>query len=765
MAQVYPVIMCGGAGTRLWPMSRPSRPKQFVRLIGGYSLFQQTALRAAEIDGFHRLVIVTGHNQAHFVRRQLDEIGLDADILLEPKGRDSAPAIAAAALHLHELDQDSVAVILASDHHIPDSQAFLKYVAPAIEHAQSREKIVTLGIQPTSPSTAYGYIKPSALNAQVSDVVQFLEKPTAERAKQFIKDGYLWNSGNFISSASHLLKELEEEAPELLAGVKSSLDNAVRSASTIKLGAEFRSVDPVSFDIAVMEKTKNACVALVDFDWSDLGTWDSIHKALPQDQDGNAKLTNALFYRSKNCNGWSSTNQAIVGCHVEDINIVVEDDVVFVSSLDHAAEVKDVVSQLKSIGRPEHDFTAKSESLKSASRRLKAWLDNNALPLWLTAGFDHNLKIWRESLNADGTPTGEPCRARVQGRQNYVYANAKANGWNGPAESIVLQANSGIESIFTNEAGLLRNLVDADGNCLNEETLLYDQTFTLLSLAEQVSWSTLDNSVFSKPGLSEASSRFLVESEQEGAKFLDNVMAGFREAGTGFFFENDVIRHQSNPIMHLFEACLAWIEVSRANKTTDIVWVNLAMEIVQLLKSNLFNSNSGWIHEWYDENWKPLTETQYCEIIPGHQFEWAWLLIKWHRLQSDQEAVSIANILYNNGLGTIDPRNTVVVDQVSIDGRLTRRSARLWQQTEWLKASLVMYEEANDCDKILYADQIDTAIEAFERYFEGKIPGLWHDALMEDGHFESTVSPASSLYHISSAIMQMLHTSHNCTEL
>ena len=209
MATLYPVIMCGGSGTRLWPASRPSLPKQFIPLAGNRSLFQETAERVVSLAAGADLIVVAGLSHRDAIQSQLDEIGISATIILEPEGRDSAAAMAAAALWTTRRDPDAINLFVASDHHIPHGEEFRDAVREAIVGAEEG-RIVTLGVVPTEPSSAYGYIAPEG--PSLSAVAAFVEKPDATTAQRYISEGYLWNSGNFIVQSKVLVQEITDRA-------------------------------------------------------------------------------------------------------------------------------------------------------------------------------------------------------------------------------------------------------------------------------------------------------------------------------------------------------------------------------------------------------------------------------------------------------------------------------------------------------------------------------------------------------------------------
>ncbi|HEY0102480.1 MAG TPA: sugar phosphate nucleotidyltransferase, partial [Brevundimonas sp.] len=218
---IFPVILCGGAGTRLWPASRPARPKQFIDLASDLSLFQDTALRVGPLaaDG-GRVLVVAGLSHEPFITAQLTALGLEATVLLEPEGRDSAPAMAAAAEWIASLAPEGLALFVASDHHIPDGDAFRAAVHEAAASADAG-RIITFGVRPSEPSSAYGYIQPEA--AGLSPVRAFVEKPDRATAEAYVRDGYLWNSGNFMVRADVLLAELEAFAPDVAKGARAAL--------------------------------------------------------------------------------------------------------------------------------------------------------------------------------------------------------------------------------------------------------------------------------------------------------------------------------------------------------------------------------------------------------------------------------------------------------------------------------------------------------------------------------------------------------------
>lgn len=357
---VHPVILCGGSGTRLWPASRASMPKQFARLVDPeHSTFQATAQRVAEPGLFARACVIAAAESRFIVAEQLAQAGLSADIILEPQGRDSAAAVAVAALHAATLDPQAVVLIMAADHVIGDAAAFRAAVATAAEGAHAGA-VMTLGIEPTRPATDYGYIRRgSPLPGQTGGacaVERFVEKPDQAGAERLIAEGALWNSGYFLFRADVMLAELETFAPAVLAGARAALEAAATDLDFTRLDAEaFGQVPKISIDYAVMERTGRAGVLPVAFPWSDVGTWDAVWGVLAHDADGNALRGRVELIGTKNSLVHSAGEGLTTVVGLEDVVVVTTPDAVLVSSKAEAGRVKELVGQLRTKAHPEAD--------------------------------------------------------------------------------------------------------------------------------------------------------------------------------------------------------------------------------------------------------------------------------------------------------------------------------------------------------------------------------------------------------------------------
>ncbi|MDP4023446.1 mannose-1-phosphate guanylyltransferase/mannose-6-phosphate isomerase [Methylobacterium sp. NEAU 140] len=356
---IHPVILCGGTGTRLWPASRESMPKQFARLVDAtHSTFQASLARVSDASVFAKPTVIASAEARFIVAEQCAQTGVAADLLLEPQGRDSAAAVAVAAVHAAAIDPQAVVLIMAADHVVPDAKAFVGAVAAAAAGARAGFTM-TLGIEPTRPATDYGYIRrgeaiPDAAGA--CRVARFVEKPDRPGAESLIAEGALWNSGYFLFRADVMLGELEAYAPDVLAAARAAHDAAARDLDFIRLDAEaFAQAPKISIDYAVMERTERAGVLPVSFAWSDVGTWDAVWQALEHDGAGNAVRGRVALIETSNSlvHSHGEGLTAVVG--LEDVVVVSTPDAVLVASKARSGQVKELVNSLRASGEPEAD--------------------------------------------------------------------------------------------------------------------------------------------------------------------------------------------------------------------------------------------------------------------------------------------------------------------------------------------------------------------------------------------------------------------------
>jgi mannose-1-phosphate guanylyltransferase/mannose-6-phosphate isomerase len=674
-------------------------------LTGTRSSFQETVLRVAPLGP---VVVVAGVAHRKLIAQQLAEVGVEAQVLLEPAPRDSAAAMAAAAVHVVAQDRNAVMAVVSADHHVPDAEAFRAAIDTAVLAAHVG-RIVTLGVKASSPSTAYGYIRP--VPGEGARLVEaFVEKPDAQRAAEYLKQGYLWNSGNFVVPADLLIRELTSHAPQVLAAAKAGVIEARDLDGALVLSDAFLAAPKISIDYAVMEKTGRAAVLPVDFAWSDLGAWDAVLAASERDAHGNHVSGAAVAADCETSFIHAGPGAQVVAIGLRDIAVVVDGRQVLVCDLDSSQAVKGAVEALKAQGpRP-------FRTIDEANVWFDRWVRASALPLWWSLGADHRHGGFHEALSPDGEPSPAPRRGRTQGRMIYVYAQAGLMGWQGPWEAAVAHGMDYMRTRFMRPDGLIRAMLGVDGEVLDDTPAIYDQTFVLLALAN------LHVLAPDRTDLLPMAKRIRGQLET-----LRHPRGGFREAGDHPF--------QANCHMHLFEAALAWEEAGEAS------WAVLADEI-GALALGVFIDHRGVLSEFFDADWNKAPGDDGRLVEPGHQFEWAWLLDRWGRRRGRADAQIAARALYDAGRRGVDPVRGCAVNALWDDLSIRDASARLWPQTEHLKAAVSLGEP----------DEVLAAANGLRTYLETPAPGVWRDKLRPDGSFVDESAPATSFYHILCAV-------------
>jgi mannose-1-phosphate guanylyltransferase/mannose-6-phosphate isomerase len=353
-----PIILSGGAGTRLWPLSRELHPKQLLALTSSRTMLQETAARLAGMPAVAGPVVVCNESHRFLVAEQMRQLGTKpAAIVLEPVGRNTAPAIALAAhAALASAGEGAVMLVLPADHVIRDVAAFQAAVSAALPAAREG-KLVTFGIVARTPETGYGYIRRGAGAGPIYPIAQFVEKPDLERAKGFVAAGdYYWNSGMFLFKARRYLDELARFAPEIDAVCRKAFESASRDLDFTRIDAsQFESCPSDSIDYAVMEKTADAVVVPLDAGWSDVGSWSSLYEALPADTDGNVTHGDVLAEDTNGCYLYAES-RLIGTVGLKDHVVVETKDAVLVAHKDRVQDVKKLVTKLKAQGRYEHSL-------------------------------------------------------------------------------------------------------------------------------------------------------------------------------------------------------------------------------------------------------------------------------------------------------------------------------------------------------------------------------------------------------------------------
>ncbi|MCG9750339.1 mannose-1-phosphate guanylyltransferase/mannose-6-phosphate isomerase [Vibrio brasiliensis] len=350
--KIIPVILAGGTGSRLWPLSRAQHPKQFLKLTSGKSMLQETAIRAEAICN-EKSITICGDEHRFLAAEQLREVGLLGKLILEPQGKNTAPAIALAALEIKKEHDDALMLVLSADHYIEDQAALFDSVNKAAVLVNSGT-MATFGVKPTYPETGYGYIKPGKKVLDGWDVEQFVEKPDTKGAQQYLKEGYYWNSGMFLFKASQYLKELQQFRSDIYECCDKSLSTATNDLDFLRVDREqFSKCESESIDYAVMEHTKNAVVIPLNSKWSDVGSWSSLWDLSEKDSEGNVIHGDVLSVDSRN-NFLRSEQKLIATVGVDNLVVVETKDAVLIAAKEQVQNVKSLIEVMETRGRTEH---------------------------------------------------------------------------------------------------------------------------------------------------------------------------------------------------------------------------------------------------------------------------------------------------------------------------------------------------------------------------------------------------------------------------
>jgi mannose-1-phosphate guanylyltransferase/mannose-6-phosphate isomerase len=348
MSEILPFILSGGAGTRLWPLSREALPKQFHKITGQETLFQQTCRRLTG-DFFGNPYVLANQKYRFLIAEQLRETGLkSAGIMLEPASRNTGPAACVAALIAAQNNPESLVLLAPSDHMIGDPMAFAQTIARGIGAAKE-EALVTFGVKPDSPHTGYGYIETEPSNSSDLPVVRFVEKPSLETAQKYLESSrFFWNAGIFLFKAATMLDLMERHAPEILQACNGALDEAVRDLDFLRLGASYADAPSISLDYAIAEKVGNLRCVPLGTEWSDVGSWSAVWNLRPKDEAGNVVEGEGEVLLEGTSGSYAYTDHgcvALVG--VEDVVVVSTEDAILVAAKDQSEQVKNIVDRLK----------------------------------------------------------------------------------------------------------------------------------------------------------------------------------------------------------------------------------------------------------------------------------------------------------------------------------------------------------------------------------------------------------------------------------
>jgi len=352
--KITPIILSGGSGTRLWPLSRKDRPKQFLQLYGNHSMLQETILRLSGIENIDKPIIVCNENHRFLVAQQCHDIDIEPTIILEPIGRNTAPAITVAAIQSLRESEDTVLLVLSADHKIENIEGFHHAISIA-KKTVIEKKLVTFGVMPTRPNTGYGYIKYSGIDNEPSKVERFVEKPNLEKANEyFISKEYLWNSGMFMFTSKYFLDELKKFNPEIYQKSLEAIERSSKDMDFLRLDEKsFNSCPSDSIDYALMEKSDNVFVIPVDIGWSDLGTFESLRDSKTKDINGNIFEGDVISFDTNNT-FIRSSERLVVTIGISNMTIINTEDALLISDNTQSENVKDIVKALVESKRSEH---------------------------------------------------------------------------------------------------------------------------------------------------------------------------------------------------------------------------------------------------------------------------------------------------------------------------------------------------------------------------------------------------------------------------
>jgi mannose-1-phosphate guanylyltransferase/mannose-6-phosphate isomerase len=460
MAEILPFILCGGTGTRLWPLSREAFPKQFHKIGGSETLLQQTCRRlSGDLFGTPRVL----SNQKHrfLIAEQLSQVGAaEAKVVLEPIGRNTAPAACIAALIATANHPESLALLAPSDHVIPDSVHFVRAVAAGLDAAKSGA-LVTFGVKPDCPHTGYGYIEVEESNSPDLRVRRFIEKPSPEAAQGYVDSGnFYWNGGIFLFRASTMLELMDQHAPKILQTCRSALDNAVEDLDFLRLDAAYGEAPAISLDYAIAEKADTLRCVPLNTAWSDVGSWSAVWDLQEKDAAGNVVQGDVLLKDTRGSYAYSERGcVALIG--LEDVVVVSTADAVLVTSKANAESVKDIVTQLKNNGRAQALFHTRVyrpwgwyETLNQGERyQVKCIMVKPGGKLSLQSHF-HRSEHWVVVKGTLEVTKGEETELLAENQSTYIPIGKKHRLSNpGKIPALLIEVQSGD---YLNEDDIVR---------------------------------------------------------------------------------------------------------------------------------------------------------------------------------------------------------------------------------------------------------------------------------------------------------------------
>lgn len=735
---ILPIVLCGGSGSRLWPLSRATSPKQFHNLASRKTMLADTLDRVSSSSnkGFYATARVIGSAQfSSEISEQCRSSTASTDrIILEPCMRNTAAAIAAAIADLAVENPSQIVLVLPSDHHVTEVKKFSALMHQAAKDVEANGGIMTIGIKPTRPETQYGYVEREDTSGPIYNVARFREKPDLKTAEEFLASGsFFWNGGIFMFRVSDMVQEFERQQPTIWENAKLASENGKRVGKKLFLNEEhFAACEKISIDFGIIENAKTIRTIEANFDWSDLGSWNQLHEVSAQDQDGNTLIGDVSTYEVSN-SYIRAEDRPVAIAGLDDIVVVSQPDALMIVHREKSYMVRELHGLISKTNWPPKTVSSAGKQIPYTDN-IKHWIFDQALPFWAKNGFDFEQGGAHETLDYDGNPVdlGQK-RLRVTARQIYCYAKALELGWDRPeCEKIINHCVNTLTSTGWHKDSGFIHLYNLDGTVQDDTRDAYDQCFVLLGFATL--WQATKSPIAKEWG-------------DKTLKFMDDVLA---DPVHGGYFETPERSgtRRANPHMHFLEAMLAWYDA-----TGDQSYLVRAAKIIDLFKTKFFDHENWRLHEMFDSAWNPLGD-DVNKVEPGHHYEWVWLLLRYAKLSGDNSVKSYARKLYATALAFgHHPKTDGVAQFVDGDGSHISPIGRLWSQTEALKASIAMKQHGLHVDGNLEVRMLD---QLYNRYLTTPSSGGWYDGIDEEGRVVSDNMPSSTFYHVFCAFIEYL---------
>jgi len=676
--------------------------------------FQSTELSQLE---FADLLVIGAKRHEALLSAQLP----DAQMILEPMGRNSAPAVAAACIARSPND---LVLILPADHDIRNVRAFHEAIAIAADAAQDGA-IVTFGIQPSHPAIGYGYIKAAASPSEnkALNVEAFVEKPDLATAQTYLESGnYYWNAGIFLFKADTMLDALDTFAPDVAVGTRQAM-GAAESNKTHLDPEAFAATPSISIDYAVMEKATNVRTVPVSMGWSDVGGYLALHELLTNSPAENYTKGPVIVQNSERL--YVRSEGPIVAVNgVSNLIIVATQNEVIITPINDDAAVKSLGAAAQSL-RPSIGVS------KNLRTQTKEWLWT-AFKTWSRIGWDATHGGFVEQLHMDGTPdTDATRRVRVQARQVFCFAKALEMGWpeTETAKRLVVQGISYIDTRLRHTNGGFVHLINPDGSVIDDRRDLYDQAFMILA----------------------GSAAYKATGNQTALKIANDALAyidaHLKDHEHGGWFESSQfeVPRRANPHMHLLEALLEYY-----NATKDETALNRAREIVRLFECYFFNPATDVMAEVFTENWQLSTVAGETIFEPGHHYEWATLLYLFEQITGHDTLSWRRRLIRRADRAGVYPDTGFAANAFKANGTVVNENSRLWHQLEMLRAYAIHPSLA----PMVKTERVLQSV--FTAYLNQGPQCGWADEIAPDCTVLSEGVPASMLYHLTTSLPMLM---------